>query len=138
MLQFIKELYLTAFTLFFRSGRLQWSRRTSEGIGVALVSLMECMVALSTSAWVDVAAGERILLPIFRFSKLGFIIFWVLLYLANRYPLISLGYGIAFEREFNSLERAKKIRLIVVLAIAMAIVATSLVLAGIAYHKLPR
>ncbi len=96
------------------------------------------MVALSTSAWIDVAAGERILLPVFRYSKLGFIIFWVVIYLANRYPLISLGYGIDFEREFSALERAKKIRLIVVLVLAIAIVTISLVLAGIAYHKLPR
>lgn len=104
MFQFFKELYFTCFTLFFRAGIYRWSLPTEIGKAVACVTLMEAINLLGIDSWIEMHIGER-----FHFDRWTIIIGFFALYLLNYYVLAIRGHGITFEREFNKLQKSKKI-----------------------------
>ena len=132
MKRFLIELYYTSFVLFFRSGGAKWPTGVNVGKGVAGVAVIQCVFLLSTAAWFDVAA-RRILIPI---PSWGATVVGLILYFVNRYPLVTLGCGIAYERQFTALKKAKRTRLIAGFAALLLIVLAYLISAAIAHRRL--
>jgi len=109
MLRFFKEIYLTAFTIFFRFCNGAWSPETNAGKSVTVIALIEEAFILGVVSWLDVLVGTRSFLNIPKWViAVAFLALWV----ANQYLLVVLGHGIIFEREFTHFNKSKKIRLL--------------------------
>jgi len=132
MFQFFKELYLTAFTIFFKVGGADWTPGINAGKGVASVALIESAFLIGIVLWIDVLVGTK---SLFDIPKWAAVIAFLALCAANHYPLVARGHGITFEREFNHLKKTRKILLmascvvIILAAIAFFIYSVSV------YHR---
>jgi hypothetical protein len=127
MIRFLKELYLTGFTLGFRFRIPQrfgggWGPIIDAGKGAGFLSLITFVILMDIGDWIEIYVGTR-----FSFHSDPWVIraSGLALYLANYYVLVIRGHGIKFEREFDKLEKSRKILLVVSCAV--------LVLATIAF-----
>lgn len=109
MPRFLNELYLTAFSIFFRAGGSAWTPSINAWKGVVGVALFEGALLIGIAAWVNVLAGTKTLLAMPKWAQVGA---FLALCLANHYPLVVRGLGITFERKFTSLQNSKKIFLL--------------------------
>jgi|GEM_PF-2969037 len=135
MFRFLKEIYLTGFTIVFKLSRAKKITYRAGG-AVTIITLIESFNLLNISSWIDIFAGKQ-LVP--RFSEPEAILAFLVLGYLNLYFLITCGFtfahGIKFEREFDHLAKFRKILLVtscVVLllaTIAFSIYSTS------AYHR---
>lgn len=124
MVQFLKDLYLTTFTLGYKSGIAGgWQRvnhrfgiKMDQGKGVLLVTLVELFLLKGIESCIEIHTGTK-----FTFdSPVGVvIIISFAIYYANYYPLIIRGYGTRFEHDFNSLKRPRKIILVISFAVLL-------------------
>jgi hypothetical protein len=107
MIRFFKEIYLTWFVLIYRMPAPNWGNpeRTKSVRASAVVTLITCPVLLEIACWIDMLIGKSFLLN-FSYPVVG--AFFVVLNFANFYVLVSRGYGIRFEREFNNLEKSRR------------------------------
>ena len=108
MFRFFKETYLTEFALFFRAGGEWWTLGINAGKGAAGVTLFECIILVGIEAWIEMLIGKRFHLDFYQWA------IWIavfVLYFANYYVLVTRGHGIRFEREFNNLEKPRRILL---------------------------
>jgi hypothetical protein len=107
MIRFFKELYLTAFTILFRlPGRTPLAK---IGTSIAAITLVEGFILIDISSYIDILIGEKFLLS---FSKPVIVIIFVALGFLNQYLLYIRGYGIKFEREFDKLNKYRRILLV--------------------------
>jgi len=121
MLHFLSEIYLTAFTLFFRAGGADWPRPINAGKGVAGIAMIEWLFLLSVWGGIDVYIQKNTLVG---FSQLIVFAAFFGLCFANHYPLVILGRGTLFEREFGKLKKARRVRLLIGFSVVLlAIVA---------------
>jgi len=115
MVRFFKQLYLTGFTVGFRLRMPErlgggWGPIIDAGKGILVVSLIAFINLTNIADWIEIHNGTR-----FSFDSDP----WVTkaavlaLYLMNYYVLVTRGHGIKFEREFNHLEKSRKILLLV-------------------------
>jgi len=113
MFRFFKELYLTGFTLLYKiPGGTPHSK---TGTSVPVVALFEVAFLAGVSSWIDIFIGERFLLSSsnsLASHKIVFLLFFIALSLVNYHILITRGHGIKFEREFNNLEKSRRILLV--------------------------
>src|SRR5438270_368629 len=104
MLRILKELYLTAFTIFFRFG-VGWSAEMRALNGVGGVAFVEFVFLVSVASCVDMLTGTR--------TSLGLSSTWrivaacLTLCPLNHYFLVVRAHGIAFERQFSHLKKPK-------------------------------
>src|SRR5271165_784750 len=115
-LQFVDEVYLTTFTIFFRVGAHSWTPGINRGKGVAGVTCIQAIVVLSIASWIDILAGSRFLL---NSSKWATWLAYLVLCLPNYYALVVRHHGTAFESKFSSLNQARKFVLVVSSVLAM-------------------
>ena len=126
MIRFFKELYLTIFTLGYKSGIAGgWQRMNRRfgiimdiGKGVFLVTIIEFFILEGIKSYVEIHLGTR-----FSFLDsiqwVGAVVIAYALYLPNYYILVTRGHGIKFEREFNNLKKSRKILLVASFAILL-------------------
>lgn len=124
MCRFLKELYLTGFTLGFRVSGSSWWPSMNAGKGVASVGVIEGFILMSIEMWIEMYSGTRFLLSA---GKLGIGVAFLALYYANYYILVTRGIGIKFEHEFDNLEMTRKFRLIA--GFVVAVLATTVLFA---------
>jgi hypothetical protein len=107
MIRFLKEIYLTAFTIVFRLSR---SRDVSYKAGgaVCVITLIEWFFLEGLRGYVDIILHKNII-----FSKFQVIIAFLLLFFLNGYFLFFCGYGINFNKEFDTLKKSRKSFLVV-------------------------
>jgi len=103
--QFLNELYLTCFTLFFRVGIYRWPLHVEFSKAAALVTLIEWFILLEIASWIDICLGTRFLLNV---GKWVAVTAFLALCFPNYYVLVIRGHGVRFEREFNKLEKSRK------------------------------
>jgi hypothetical protein len=108
MLGFLRDLYFTGFTIFYRVGGADWTSGINSGKGVAGVTLVQSAFLLSILCWIDMLIGTKLPPP-----KWTVLIAFLVLCVANHYPLVSCGHGTRFEREFTGLQSPKKAVLVV-------------------------
>jgi len=116
MFRFLKEIYLTGFTLGFKFACERWTPLINLGKGVTAVALFEAFILMGIAGWIDVYLGSRTFLSA---SKMAVGIAFLVLCAANHYILVIRGHGIKFERDFSNLEKSRKIRLLVTCALLM-------------------
>lgn len=109
MFIFIKDVYLTCFTLFYRFACKRWSHPSNVGKGVGGVTLVEGILLMMIAAWIEIYYGKRFIL---NNGRLTMWIAFVVLAILNWHFLVARAYGIKFEREFSKFERARRLRLI--------------------------
>lgn len=136
MIRFFKELYLTGFTLGFRfrigpgwgSGM---AANMNAGKGVAFIALIEGVILMQVAAWIEIDLGTRFL---FTTDKWADGIAFLALYFANYYALVTCGHGITFEREFNKLNKSRKILLLASFAGMMMLTLIFVIYSVSVYH----
>jgi hypothetical protein len=107
ILRLIKELYLTAFTIFFRiSG---WSPKTNRGCSAAVITLIESVILMGIASLLDDLFGTTILVDVPKWKIYSF---FFALGAVNCYVLIFRRHGIKFEHDFTHFEKSKKIFLV--------------------------
>jgi uncharacterized membrane protein YqhA len=109
MFQFLKEIYFTAFTIFFRFRSRAWSPESNTGKSVGVITLIEWLFLLGIVWWLEMLVGTRFLS---QFPKWIVAIAFLALFAANYYLLAIRDLGTAFEREFTHFGKSKKILLI--------------------------
>jgi hypothetical protein len=128
MIRFFKEVYLTGFVLWFRFSRSK-NFNYKAGGAVAIVTLVESLVLMGISFCVEMFVGKRLILP-----KPIVIITFLALSLVNGYLLISRSYGVKFDREFDELEKSRRIVLVVSCVVVALGAIVFNVYSGIAYR----
>jgi hypothetical protein len=119
--QFLKELYLTAFTLGFRFRAPKrfgggWGPIVDTGKGVGFVSIIELVILTDLQGWIEFLVGTRSSFDSDRWATWAIALAF---YLANYYILVTRGHGIKFEREFTHLKKSRKILLVTSCAVLL-------------------
>ncbi|HEV2434594.1 MAG TPA: hypothetical protein VG077_01215 [Verrucomicrobiae bacterium] len=124
MILFFKEIYLTAFIIFFRFRGSAWSPEWNAGKSVSVLAFIEEAFLLGIVSWLEVLAGERFV-P--HLPKGAIAIAFVALCATNHYLLVIRGYGIRFEQEFTRFKKTKKYLLVTsCIAIIVAVITFSI------------
>lgn len=128
MIQFLKEIYLTGFTIFFRISRPK-DIAYKAGFAIGGVTLIQSFILIGIFYCIQMFLNKQILL-----SKpaLGIAVF--ILFLINEYILYIRKHGIKFEREFNSLKKSRKNRLVAGYAVVTVAAIVFLICSAIAYR----
>lgn len=132
MFRFFKEIYLTGFTLGFRSGGGSWTPRINAGKGVVGVTLIEWAILIGIVGWIEMYFGTRFLLSA---GKWAVGITFLALYYANYHILITRGHGITFEREFPHLKKSRKVLLMAAFAMLLLATIAFMACSVSAYHR---
>jgi hypothetical protein len=115
MIRFLKELYLTGFTLGFRARMPEklgggWGPVIDAGKGVAILSLIILINLTNIRGWIEIYIGTRFSFDSSRWAQWAIALIF---FYANYYVLVTRGHGIKFEREeFKSLKISRKVLLI--------------------------
>ena len=134
MFRFFKDIYFTAFTIFFRAASSTWTPGINAGKGVAGVALIESAFLLAIASWIDVLVGTKSLLDI---PKWATIVAFFALCFANRYPLVGRGHGITFEREFTNFTKSRKVLLLASCVVIMLTAIAFFIYSASFHRKLP-
>jgi hypothetical protein len=129
MIQFFKELYLTAFIIGFRIRAPERFRgglapSIDFGKGVLVVWLIIFFILKGIEEYVGVLFGTRFS---FDDERWEMAVITLALYLPNYYVLVTRGYGTAFDREFTNFKKSKKTILV---ASCVGIMLASIVFCG--------
>jgi hypothetical protein len=112
MIRFLKEIYLTGFTILFKLSRAKKITYRAGG-AMTIITLIESFNLTNISSWIDIFAGKQIA-P--RLSEPEYILVFLVLAYLNLYVLIVCGFtfshGLPFEHEFNNLKKSRKIALV--------------------------
>ncbi len=136
MIRFLKELYLTGFTLGFRfriaGGWGRWVPSLGPimdaGKGVFFVWVIMFLILEGIKSYIEIHVGTQVNSP-WEFAAV------MALYFANHYILVTRGHGIKFEREFDNLEKNRKNLLLASCGVmGLATIAFSIYL-GFAYQR---
>jgi hypothetical protein len=140
MIQFIKELYFTAFTLGYKFRTAGgWQRlnhrfgtKMDQGKGVLFVSIIELFLLKGIESHIEIYTRTRFLFD----SSFGvIIIISFAFYCANYYALIVRGHGMRFERDFKDLKRSKKFILVASFAVLLLATITFCIYSDSAYRR---
>jgi hypothetical protein len=132
MFRFLKELYLTGFTLGFKFAHERWTPLINLGKGVAGVTLFEAFIFMEIAVWIAIYFGMK---SFFDADKWTIGAIFMALCAANHYILVIRGHGIKFEREFSNLEKSKKSRLLASCAVLMLANFVFFIYSVSAYHR---
>jgi hypothetical protein len=132
ILRFFKELYLVGFTLGFRASSSSWTPGLNAGKGVAGVTIIQVLIFMAIEGWIEMLVGTRLS---FDTSPWAIRIAALALYLANYYVLVTRGYGIKFEREFDSLKKPRRVFLLVSCVLMILAAITVTICSVSAYHR---
>lgn len=115
MIRFLKEIYLTGFTILFKLSR---AKKITYKVGgaAAILTLIEWFNLLNIWLCVEMFVGKQFL-PHFSEPEV-WLAFFALGFL-NIYVLFVRGHGIAFEREFNKFGKSRRILLMVSCAVLL-------------------
>jgi hypothetical protein len=121
MIRFIKEVYLTGFTIMFKISRAR-EIKYKAGSAIAVVALVESFALMGIQWHVEILLNRRFLLP-----KPAVAAAFVALALINIYILFVRGHGLKFAEEFKSLAKSRR----VILATTFVIVSVATIVFGV-------
>jgi hypothetical protein len=128
MIQFLKEIYLTGFAIFFRL-RPKQEIVFRAGRATAALTVIEWFAVLGIEGYIEMFLNKKIIFP-----ESVVIIAFFALYLVNGYFLFFLKHGIKFAHEFDKLEKSRRILLIVSFAILSVAAIVFGIYSAIAYR----
>jgi hypothetical protein len=130
MIRFFNEVYLTGFTILFRISRAKKITYKAGG-AVAAIMMIQWLILIEIPGYVAMYYGKK--MP--DLSKPEILVITFAIYLVNLYVLYIRGYGIRFEREFDSLEKPKRILLRASCAVLLLASIALYILSTIAYRR---
>lgn len=127
-MQPLKEIYLSLFLLFYRLSL--WKGRMKARVASICVGILEFMLVFTIWLWIQIATHEYIQLDRWIVVASIFLIAG-----PGEYLLVVRGHGIAFEKQFHSFSKSKRIALY--LAAIGVVLATGIAfyLTVIGYHQ---
>lgn len=129
MIQFIKEVYLTAFAIIFRRARVK-DIAYKAGSAVGAITVIEWLILVGISGYVEMFYGKKYLL-----SKPAVVIAFLALFLVNGYVLFFRGHGVKFARDFDGLEKTRRITLVVSCAVVTVAAIVFFICSAIAHQR---
>lgn len=132
MIRFVKQLYLTGFAVIFRLSRSKDVDNRAGG-AIGLITLIEWFILIGILFYVQILVGSK-----FVFAKPVVIISFIALLFVNLYFLAVRRHGIKFEREFDSLEKPRRIALVVSCAVVAVASIVFVIHSGIAFSHFLR
>jgi hypothetical protein len=99
-MNWLKEVYLSVFVLFFRIGRNSWSFATNAAKGAAGITWLQFMLLIALTAWLYYFTGNRRLVSV---SNPVLLALFGVTYLINYYILVAREAGTRFESAFTTL-----------------------------------
>jgi hypothetical protein len=130
VLRFLRELYFTAFTLFFRLG-VSWTPQHNAAKGVAGVAVIEALLLLAIDGWIEVVVGRGFLLHL---PKYTIVFAFFAICAANHYVLVVRNHGIRFQQEFKHLSKTRK-TLLVWISAGMMLMSIAFFLCSASAHR---
>jgi len=115
MVRFLKDIYLTGFAIIFRLSRAKKDSYRSGG-AIGLITLVEWFVFIGIWGYIEMFLHRQIL-----FSKRAVYGAFVALFFANMYFLMLRGFAVRFARDFDKLEKSRRIRLVVSCAVVVVV-----------------
>ncbi len=128
VIQFVKEVYLAGYAVCFRLSRAR-NVNYKAGGAIGFITLIEWFIFLGILSYVQISIRSK-----FVFSKPIVIIAFIALFFANQYFLTVRRHGIKFEREFDSLEKSRRITLVVIFAAVTVAATVFCICSGIAFR----
>lgn len=121
MFRFLRDVYLTAFTLAFRFRAPPkygggWGPVFDAGKGAVFVSLILALSAVGIEQYVQILIRKRFF-DSYRSDTVLAVAFFFFLYFANYYVLITRRHGIEFERAFSHFRKSRKVLLTITCAL---------------------
>jgi hypothetical protein len=103
----LNEIYLSVYVLFFRIGAGQWPSHVNADAhkGVAGVAVVEIILLITLLDWIQSLSGH------FGINRWVPGIAAVVIYAINYYFLVIRGNGVAFEKQFGSFRKSKRLTL---------------------------
>jgi hypothetical protein len=128
LIQFFKEVYLAGYVLCFRLSR---SRNVNYKAGGAIgfITLVEWLILIGIVLYVQISIRNK-----FVFPKPLVIFAFITLFFVNQYFLTVRRHGIKFERDFDSLEKRKRITLVLIFAAITVAATVFCICSGIAFR----
>ena len=134
MIHFIKDVYITGYTILFRFSRSK-DAVNKVGLATAMVTLIEGVNLINISSCVEMFVGEK-LFP--HFSGLAMVVAFFVLFFINQYVLYVRGHGIRFEGEFDHLKKSRKILLVISCVVLLLATIVFCIYSTSAYHHFLR
>jgi hypothetical protein len=133
MIRFLKELYLTGYVFFYRASGRSWSHQYNVAKGVAGVSLFVFLAFTGIEVWIEILMGKQSLTLLYfaRWYRYASIFAWLL---ANYYILVSRGYGVRFEKDFDNLKKSTQTFLQVICCLVQVASVALFIFSGLAYR----
>jgi hypothetical protein len=128
MLRLLRQLYLAGFVVSFRLSRSKNVNYRAGG-AIGLITLVEWFILIGILSCVQISVGSK-----FVFAKPIVIIAFIALFFVNQYFLTVRRHGIKFEREFDSLEKPRRIALVVGCAVVAVAAIVFVIYSGIAFR----
>ncbi len=135
MIRFLKEVYLTGFTIVFKLSRAKKITYRAGG-AMTIITLIESFNLTNILSWIDIFAGKQIV-P--RLSEPEILLAFLVLGYLNLYVLITCGFtfghGLQFEREFDNLKKSRKILLVTSCVVLLLATIVFSIYSTLAYHR---
>lgn len=128
-IQFVKEVYLTGYILCFRLSRSKDFDYKAGG-AIGLITLVEWLIFVGILFYVQISIGSK-----FVFPKAVVIIAFIALFFVNQYFLTMRRLGIKFEREFDKLDKTKRITLVVSCVVVTVAATVLAIYSAIAFRR---
>lgn len=131
MIRFLKEIYLTGFTIVFKISRARKITYRAGG-AITIITLIEWFNLLNISSCIEMFIGKQFSPRLFEpevllaFLALGFL---------NSYVLFIRGHGIKFEREFENLKKSRRICLVASCVVVLLATILFSIYSTSAYHR---
>ena len=128
MFRFFKEIYLTGFAIIFRLSRAK-DIDFKVGAAIAVITLVEWFFFEGLRGYIDIFLNRIVIV-----SKPVVIITFFALFFVNQYVLTIRGHGIKFAHGFDSLDKCRRIVLVVSFA-ALSAAAIAFGICGAIAHR---
>jgi hypothetical protein len=128
MIRFVRQLYLTGFAVSFRLSRSKNVNYRAGG-AIGLITLVEWLILIGILSYVQILVRSK-----FVFAKPVVVIAFIALFFVNQYFLTVRSHGIKFEREFDSLEKPRRIALVVSCAVVAVAAIVFVIYSSIAFR----
>jgi hypothetical protein len=128
MTRFVKELYLAGFAIIFRHARVK-ETGYKAGSAIGLLTVVEWLILIGASGYVQIFLGSKYLLP-----KSAVVIAFLVLFFLNGYVLFFRGHGVRFAHGWDSLEKSRRVALVVSCAAVAVAALVFFIFSAIAYR----
>ena len=129
MIRFLKDVYLAGFAIVFRLSRAK-DIAYKAGSATGALTVIDWFIMIGIFGYIEMSLDKQ-----FMFSKPLVIIAFFALFFLNGYVLFVRGHGVKFAREFDHMEKSRRIVLVVSCTVIAVAAVVFFICSGIAYRR---